>query len=60
MTIQNLFDRLHTSQESHNQPASEAFRHAIEALNRGDESSAEYWRMLGEFESVHSESVLVR
>lgn len=62
MTIQNLFDRLHTAQETHNAPASEAFRRSIEAFNRGDVPSAEYWRLLGEFEfasSAHVRKTLV-
>jgi hypothetical protein len=52
MTVQNLFDRLHTSQELHNTPAALAFRRAIERLDANKPADAEYWRLLGEYELV--------
>ena len=57
MTIQNLWDKLHVSREQSNSAASEAFRQAIAAFNRGDMPSADYWRMLGEYEHANRKPV---
>jgi hypothetical protein len=43
LSIRDLWDRFHLAQGEHNTDAALCFRHAIEAYNRSDYSSALFW-----------------
>lgn len=43
LSLQQLWDRLHLAQEEQNSDAALCFRYAIEAYNRCDNSSVQFW-----------------
>lgn len=42
-SLQRLWELFHLAQQEENADAAMCFRHAIEALNRCDYSSAQFW-----------------
>lgn len=43
LSLQQLWDRLHLAQQEENVDAALCFRYAIEAFNRCDHPSVEFW-----------------
>jgi hypothetical protein len=55
LSIQRLWDRFHVAQQEQNADAALCFRHAIEAYNRCDYPSVQFWYRQAEFcESVEA------